>query len=330
MTTGWRTGRHPSRAARLGPPTATAALGTTLGLMVLLISPGVAAWSTGMGDPVSWTNGVVLCQFAPVTPSVAVSALSVSESGVTVSLLSLVEANPSDSATAVANLDGLSWTAANWSTEDAFDLAYSLHATLSNSTNASIPVGSTDLLLQFILPAYQGSPQGPTDTVDVVFSVGNWTWQHPGDHLELAFSAAPTFPSSEHLNATSAAGWLLASTSNRSGSVLEQIGANTTGQAATGAGPATPVSATASLVIASPSSAQVHVAFGSSAGSFTSLTYSARVSVVLPASVAGIPLSEIAAVGAAGIVVSLGVAVVARRVRRRPSKLIYVTEEEKP
>jgi hypothetical protein len=282
-----------------------------------------------MSGPISWTNGVVLCQFAPVSPSVAVSAWSVSGSGVTVSLLSLTESGPSPATAAVADLSGLSWTVANWSNEDAFDLAYSLHATLSTPANPSSNVGSADLLLQFVLPAYEGSPQGPTDTVNVVFSVANWTWQHSGDHLALAFSAAPTFPSSEHFSPSSASGWLLASTSNQSGEVLEQIGASSTATAVSGSGPSTTVPATASLALASPSSAEVNVTFGSSAGSFSSLTYTAKVGVVLPATVAGIPLSELAAAGAAGVAVSLGVALVAHRVRRRPSKLVYVTEEEK-
>jgi hypothetical protein len=306
---------------------AASAVGVSVGLLIL-ISPGAAAWTAGAADPVSWSNGVVLCQFAPVNPSVAVSSVSLSGSGVTVSVLSFSEASPSSSVVAVAEVNGLSWTVANWSTEDAFDLAYAVHAPLTSPTNSSRTVGSTDLTVQFVLPAYQGSPEGPTDAVNVVFTVDNWTWQQAGDHLVLAFAAAPSFPAAEHLSASSAPGWLLASTSNSTGNVLEQVGANVTGTASTGSGPSSPVAADASLAIGSPSYAHVSVTFASSAGAFTSLTYTARVGVVLPATAAGIPLSEIAAVGAAGVLVSLCVAAVARRIRRRPSKLVYVTEEE--
>ncbi|HYA71247.1 MAG TPA: hypothetical protein VEH28_07775 [Thermoplasmata archaeon] len=327
MTTTWASDESTVRARRLGPVATAAALGAALGLMVL-IAPGAAAWSTGIGGPVSWTNGVVLCQFAAVSPSVAVSALSLTGSGVTVSLLSVVEAGPTGSVAATTSLDGLSWTVANWSNEDAFDLAYSLHAPLSSTTNPPSTVGSTDLQVQFVLPAYEGSPKGPTDEVNVVFSLLNWTWQHPGDHLVLSFTAAPTFPLAEHLNATAAPHWLLSSTSNQSGAVLEQIGANASATAATGTGPASSVSASPALTIASPSKAVVNVTFGSSAGTFSSLTYTAQVGVVLPATVAGIPLSELAAAGVAGVAVSLAVAGIVRRVRRRPSKLVYVTEEE--
>jgi len=323
------TGVHPSSLARLTGISGATAISAAV-VLVLLLAPAAGAWSVGVGGPMSWSNGVVFCQFAPASPSVEVSAATLSGSGVTVSLLSLNEGGPGSSVAAIANLTGVSWSPGNWSGDDAFDQAYTLHATLSNPASPSSPVGSTDLTVQFVLPAYQGSPEGPTDAVNVLFTVENWTWQHAGDHLELAFSVAPTFPSSEHLNASSAPGWMLASTSNSSGSVLEQVGANASATAATGSGPTMSIAATPTLSNFSPASANLSVAFAGTAGEFTTLTYSARVGVVLPASVAGIPLSEILAASAAGVVVSLCVAMVARRVRRRPSNLIYVTEEEKP
>lgn len=327
MTTPRWTAFDPLRVPSRPPRGAAVVLGAAVSVL-LLFAPGVAAWSAGTGVPSSWSNGMVLCRFDPLAPSAAVSALSLASSGVTLGLLSVSEAGPGGSVGATTNLTGLAWTVANWSEEGAYDLAYSLDAPLTSPSSPSSTIGWTNLTVQFVLPTYQGSPFGPTDVVNVVFWVDNWTWRHSGDHLVLSFSAGPTFPAAEHLNETSAPGWLLASSSNTTGGVLERVGVGSNGTVATGSGPESTVVATPSLTLASPSYAQVSVAFASSAGAFTSLSYSARVGVVLPATVAGIPLSEIAAAGAAGVVVSLMVAVIARRIRRRPSRLIYVTEKE--
>ena len=315
------------RGARTRWVAGTSILATAVTLLTLLVPAGtVSAYS--VGDALSWSNGVVMCQFTPSSPSVAISNANVNGTGVTVAMLSLSEAAANQSVVAVADLQGLSWNRADWSTDDAFDMGYTLHAPLVAPSGSTAAVGSVDLTIQFELPAYQGSPRGPTDAVNVLFTVTNWTWQSAGDHLALTFAAAPSFPRSEHLNATSAPGWLLSSTSNNSGAVIEQVGVNSSATATTGSGPTTPVGASSSLTIASPRWATVAVTFGANAGAFTSLAYSARVGIVLPETVAGIPLSELAAVGAAGVLVSLAIAVAARRVRRKPSKLIYVNEED--
>jgi hypothetical protein len=295
-----------------------------------VLGPTVSAYSYRNGDPVAWSNGVVLCQFATQSPSVAVSHSGVSGTGVTVSLASLVEATRANSVVGVANLSGLSWSVTNLSTDDAYDIEYSAHAAVVSPSSSARTLGSVQLTVQFVLPAYQGSPKGPTDRVSVLISVVGWSWQGPTDHLVLAFEITPSYPASEHLNATEARGWILSSTSNESGQVLEQVGANASAQVTAATGPATTVAANASVEISSPSWAELSVAFGDSAGAYTSLSYDAEVGIVIPTEVAGIPLSEIVAVIAAGAFVSVVVAVATRRVRRRPSKLIYVTEAERP
>jgi len=325
MTVARGTSSPPLRGTRSRWVAGTTVLATAVALVALL-SPGAAAYS--VGDAVSWSNGVVMCQFTAGSPTVAISQASVNGTGVTVGFLSLSEAAPNQSVVAVANLQGLTWNRADWSNEDAFDMGYTLQAPLVASSGSFTPVGSVDLTIQFVLPAYQGSPKGPTDAVNVLFTVTSWTWQQAGDHLALAFAAAPSFPGTEHLNASSAPAWLLASTSNSSGAVLEQIGANSSATATTASGSTASVRASTSLAIASPQWATVAVTFGTSAGTFTSLAYTVRVGIVLPAAVAGIPLPELVAAGAAGVVVSVMVAVTARRVRRKPSKLVYVNEEE--
>jgi hypothetical protein len=297
---------------------------------LVVLSPTAAASSYRTTDPIAWSNGIVLCQFAPGSPSVAVSHSGVSGTGVTVSLSSLVEATPAQSTVGSANLSGLTWSVANLSTEDAYDLEYSAYAAVVTNSSPPSSIGGVELLVQFVLPAYRGSPEGSTDQVSVEISVVNWTWQSGSDHLVLAFAVAPSFPTSEHLNATAARGWLLASTSNDSGQVLEQVGANASAEVTPRSGPTATVAANATVEIPSPSWGELSVAFGDSAGAYTSLSYEAQVGIEIPSKVVGIPLSEFVAAAAAGALVSVAVAVVTRRIRRQPSKLIYVDKEERP
>lgn len=328
-----RSGRSVSRNSRPAGSrpwlVGTAAIVATFTILLPLV-PEASAGSYGTGDPVSWTNGMVLCQFAAHSPSANVSALGRSGTGVTFSVLNVSEVRPNESVAAAADFGGASWTASNLTTEEAYDLSYWVHVPLVAPSDAARPLGSTNLSVDFVLPAYQGSPVGPTDAVNVVLSVVNWTWQAPNDHLVVTFEATPSFPTTEHLNATFAPGWLLASTSNASGIELERVGANVTATVTTTAGSTGTIPANASLALLSPARAQVTVAFGTASGAIRSFTYVTRVGVILPTSVGGIPLDELAAVGTAGVLVSVLVAATARRLRRKPSKLIYVTEEEAP
>jgi len=329
MTNAART-RLPPRPAR----PAFGAMGVSFALALVaalvLMIPAASASSYRPGDPVSWSNGLVLCQFAPASPSVAVSHAGVSGTGVTVSLRSLGEFSPTGSTVATANLSGAVWTVANLSSYDAYyDLAYSSVAPIAGISGGSSPIGSVELEVQFVLPNAEGSEE-PSNQVSVQISVANWTWQSVSDHLELAFGAAPSFPSAEHLSPTTEPGWLLTSTSNASGKVLEQMGANATAAVVPRSGPTTTVAANASLALSSPAQAVVTVDFGSSAGAYSSLSYEARVGVVIPAQIAGIPTVDLAAAAVAGAAVCMVVAAVTGRIRRRPSQLIYVTEEEEP
>ena len=329
MTIGSRANRPLRRARRTG-----ALVGAPLAFLVVaalvLGSPGATASASWPSDPISWSNGLVLCQFNATSPSVAVSHNGVGGTGITVSLLSLAEITPEGSAAATADLADVTWSVANLSEDDAYyDLAYSAVAPTMGPTGGSSPIGSVELEVQFVLP-YPGTPGETANEVSLWISAVNWSWQNAADHLELSFGAAPSFPASEHLNVTAAPGWLLASTYNDSGQVLEQMGANSSAEVVPSSGPTTTVAANVSLAVPSPAWAVVSVAFGSSAGTYSSLSYVARVGVVIPAQIAGIPVTDLAAVAASGALVCVGVAVVTRRVRRRPSKLIYVTEEGEP
>ena len=302
-----------------------------LPLLVVGLASGpataAASYSPPVGSPTSWTNGQVLCQFAPGSPSVGVAASALPGSGITLSAMSMSERSSAGAVVATADLNGSVWNVTNRSTEDAYDLAYTIHAPMTAAGAPATAIGSADLRVDFVLPAYDGSPDGPPNVVSVVLSVANWTWQSAGDHLALVLEARASSPSSEHLAATTATGWLVVSASNSSGSELDSVGMNESAATTSSTGGSQLVPAQGSLTVTSPSLAQITVDFGAAAGEFHALAFTARVGVVLPSEVAGIPVPDLIAVGAAATVVSAGVALTVGRLRRRPSRLVYVEEE---
>jgi hypothetical protein len=298
-------------------------------LLVGSLSPAgaLAPYPPHPANPVSsWSNGEVLCQFGSSRPSVGVSALGRTDAGMTVDDLAFEEASPGGSEVAVANLTASSWTVSNRSTDDAYDLSYGTTAELMPADGSGPAIGSADLRVDFILPAYEGSPDGSMNVVNVSFTISNWTWQSPDDHLVLAFDASASSPATEHLAATSAPGWLMVTSSNATGAELESLGLASTANASATAGAPTTVDANGTVAFASPALAHVTIAFGTEAKGFGSLAFTARVGVQLPATVAGVPTADLLAAGAAGVAASLAIAGVTRRVRRRPSRLIYAEE----
>ena len=322
-----RNGTHAPRP-RPFPTILAGAIGVGVFLLAATIVPVAGASAAWSPDPVSWNNGSVLCQFLADQPGVNVSALARNGSGLTTGLRGVSEIDPSGAVVASAALSGLSWNSEKIVTEDFYDLAFTAVAPVDSSASGAPTVGSVDLRVDFVLPAYEGSPSGDYSMVTVQVSVANWSWQAAGDSLALSFSASPTFPSAEHLQTATAPGEQLASASTSSGQTFEWMGLSTTAAAASATGPAVNVSATPSLGDLSSTSAVVGVAFGSAAGAFQSLVFTAHVGVVLPSSVAGIPTVDLVAVGAAAVAGSLGIAAATRRVRSRPSRLIYVDDEE--
>lgn len=303
--------------------------GLALLFLGISIIPAASAATGWQPDPVAWTNGLVLCQFSSVRPVVSVSALEQNGTGLTLGITGMTEVSEAGNAVATANFTGAAWTVANDSTDGFYDLAFSAELPLQSATEPRSQVGSVELRVDFRLATYAVSPSTVLDSVSVALSVANWTWQMASDHLEATFAAMPSFPSTERLAATSEPGWLLTNSENSSGRTLEWMAANRNATAWTTSGTPVNISATPSLALSSPASADVAVEFGSGAGAFQSLSYLAEVGVLLPPTIAGIPLIDFALVGAAAAISTLAVAVVAHRIRTRPSRFIYVDEEER-
>jgi hypothetical protein len=306
---------------------AAVALTAVVGLLLVVLPTASAHWAYAPGDPIAWSNGEVLCEFAPSSALVAISAVNVQPSGLTASMVELAEAHADGSIVATADLAAANWSFENASTEDEFDLAYSVTVPITSAGGSAAPVGTVNVSVNFVLPAYEGSPAGASDTVAVEIGISGWTWQAPDDHLVLTMGAAPSFPDSSRVTAANETGWTVAGQANATGADQERLGVNSSATATAANGSKVPVGAAAALSLWSPQWATVTVSFAASAGEFASLAASARVGVVLPATIAGIPTPELVAAAGAAVLLSVLVAAGTRRLRRKPSSLVYAEDE---
>ncbi len=323
--------RRHREGSRLGLAPRSGLFPLALGLGLILLGAAwapaarAAAWAP---DPISWTNGVTLCDFASSSPSVNVSALARSGSGLSVEMDGLAEIAPNGSVVATAEMSSASWHVANESDDDDYDLAFTATVSVVLPSGAAKPVGSVELGIDYILPAYEATSSTALNVVAANVSVANWTWQHVGDALRATFAVGPTYPEAEHLGANLSGSWMFTSVGNDSGQPFEWM---TPGTSATVWSPSTGFavdSATPSRTIHSPSAATLTVDFGSGSGEYQTLNYTSDIGVVLPATIAGIPIADFAIAAGAAVVASLALAGVARRARRGRSQLIYAEEEE--
>jgi len=136
----------------------------------------------------------------------------------------------------------------------------------------------------------------------------------------------PTFARAEHLSTQSPGGLEVTSSSNATGAPREyfHLAPSATATPVSGAPMSVGVSPSVSLA---PSFATITLTVGTQAGSFTSLSYTAHVTVPLPSTLAGLPLYDYPLVAGAAAALSIAVAVGTRRVRQRPSDLKFVEEE---
>jgi len=307
-----------------------AALGTVLVLLLLLPSSAGAvpfdraAWAS---SDASWSNGEVLCIFQPTGPVVAVSAADLPNSGLTVRVVSVEEVSSVGSVIAVTPSSGMNWTVTNRSSATWYDESYSAKLRVAPAASAVSTVGAVVLRVDFLLPI--SYVEGVTENLSAVtmqLSATGWPWQASEDHLVVNLALASAFPGTEHFLAPGAGDVVLSSVSNQSGRSLEyfQAGTQATEEGSTGPATAAPVAPSWSV---NDSSAAVGLAIGSTVSEFTSLNYTAHVGVILPATIAGLPLSDYLIVGGAAAVLVAAVGLELRRVRRRPSDLIYVEEE---
>ena len=297
-------------------------------LLLLPLASTTSAATAWDPAPKEWSNGVVLCEFMSSVPTVSVSALERAQTGLSATLGSVQEVNPSGQVVAIATASTANWSASNLSNDDEYDLSYSLLVPVTGPTPSAPSLGSAYLTVAYVLPAYQGSTNGSVDSVSVDVQVSAWPWQGVGDHLALTLQVWPSFTDEEHLVFGGPSADWLTSVSKSSGTALEQMDGSTSAIANPSSSNPTVIPASAS-VSGNASGAVVSVSFGSAAGAFSALNYSASVSVLFPSTIAGIPTVDLVAVGSVAALISVLVAAGVRTMRSRPSDLKYVDEEER-
>lgn len=310
------------------PATSLYLVFATVPLLLALpaVSADTPAWSTSL-NPTSWTNGVVLCNFEPNTPSVAVSAPQLANSGLSVGVGDIEEVTPNGTVVAVATLGSFGWTSQNISNDDQFALAYSGSGPVRPSGTPTATVGQVSVDVAYLLPAYDGATAGNVSSVAMQIQISQWPWQVVGDALLLSIPLAPAFPGTEHLVASSATSSAVGSVSNESGRTLEYLAIGSEAIATDSNGNSVSVGVSPQVAL-KPDSGTVALLFGTGAGSFQAVNYTAHIGIVLPATIAGLPIYDFVLVGAIAIVIALVIGVTTRRIRRGPSDLIYVGEEK--
>lgn len=287
-----------------------------------LAGPGVLAPGGNLPSPLAWSNGEILCNFTSDHPAVTVSALGSHGNGLYAGLFEVDELSPSGATVANASLVGASWSIANTSTPQMLELRYTALIPLQVAGSTASP--------GYASVAVNMSTEYDTDSADnssfVTLQVGvqHWAWVHPQDTLAVR---APVWPATgeEHLASPATVASELDSRSVASGQTVEYLQWGSEGAAVAANG--TPVNVPVeSEVDFGAQYSTVTWSFGSAASSGSHLTFDARIGIVVPGRVLGIPVYEYVAVGGAAAAVGLVAAVGLRRVRQRPSSLEYVDE----
>lgn len=281
-----------------------------------------AGWATGP----SWSNGVVRCNFNESAPTAGISRTAAETEGLVVTLASVTELSALDGST-VGALGATAWTRTNSSGTSQFEMEYTAPVSVVAPSAPSIVLGSAHLRVDYRLPARAATPTGPMDDVTLDLVVTNWTWVGAGDGLVLTLAVWPASAPTDHLSVGSATVAGVANVADADGETREYLSLPSSAGVSNGTGPLTSVAVTPSMTVsANRAAVALHVDPG--AGAYRTLEYAATVEVPAPPPLRGTPLYDYAVVAGAGggVVVLLGV--VARRVRRRPSDLIFTEEEE--
>lgn len=298
-------------------------LALSASVFVLPVARGQSNPDGWVPVPSEWGNGIVLCTFSSSQPAAAVSAESLNGTGLGAGPVGLQEVSPSGSVVASAAFSSVNWFELNNSHDAWFDMTYTAQVPVV-STGSTTPAGAVSVRVDFVLPAYAEKPGQNLTVVNLTLSLSNWPWQHSTDVLRASLQVWMPFPAAERLSAGIGGGSVVTTSSASTGRPLEYLIAPPTATA----GGLTVISAASSSSVAG-SSGSVTVAFGSEAGQFSSLNYTTHVGIILPRTIAGIPTYYFALVGAAGVAAVLAVAVATRQLRRAPSDLEFVEEENR-
>ncbi len=298
---------------------------------VLYPSPGFT--------PTSWSNGHVLCVFAPGSPAVTVSAVADAGAGMTVGLSSLTQSSVAGVLSASASAAGATWVATNasYNTSTTSVYAMSYAAELPVHGLLDLPLGSANVTMQVSLVDNQTPSAGAAGQVSVSLSVRDWPWQLDPGHLVANITVAPGVPGTERLVEGGPTGAMVSSVSTANGSTLAYLAVAASGNYTPTSGLGGIVGVVASVLGLTAGGATISLTFGAAANDARSMNDTDQVVAMQPGTTitlpgptgpVQIPIWELLGVAGAAIVASVAVAGGVRRARHAPSDLEYVEEEQ--
>lgn len=329
-----RTRRWWAAATALFAVAAIAVLGGTQSVAASAPPAAAAAFS--------WSNGEVVCVSDGSMPRATVTAAGHAGAGLSMAVGNLTQVTLLGVAAATASLTSASWSVANVSSATDFAVNYTAHVPVYETAllTLGLQIGTVTVVAAFSMGNYSPSAHPPADAyaVDLSLSIVGWPWLATlgAGPLLANLSVAPAAPL-VHLT-TGSGNATVNATESTSGATMAYLSLGTTANVTAGGTPATiPVLGSLLAVAAGGASLSVNfttAAMGASAVNYTSAAFVEPAAVIPPTiQIPGappIPTADFLAVGGAGVLVSLAVAGAARRLRRSPSDLEYVLEEEVP
>ena len=331
--------RGTSRAPGSFPSAGWLAL-AVLGLLLSVgVVPAASAAPVPQGGtiytPTGWNNTAVQCTFNATAPSATVSSMGSIVAGLWMEGATISAANALGVANETAKLSAATWTAVNQTTAAAYSVDYSARVPVVGLLG--LTVGTMNASVSFSLRQPSGPTASPSDVVSVVTTVSSWPWQLLYPQLRLNLSVTAANPATEHLTIDRTSGLEVVSSNNATGHVDAFLRAPASANGTTSGGLLKAVALVGTAIGSIAGSVTISLTANSSAFQDKEIAFATPVTVV-PAQPIGsggglpgagsVPLPDLAAAGAAGIVVSLAVAGVTRRARHAPSNLEYVEEEE--
>jgi hypothetical protein len=280
--------------------------------------------------PSHWSNGFVECLFNTTTPGVTVSSAGSAGLGLWLGMAALSQAGLGGILSISASLSGANWTAENVSTSSALILAYQTTAPVRSALGV---VGNATVSASFSLLEPEAAAGNLSDRVAVTLSISSWPWLVLGGPLDAEIALAAPSGGATHLAAGAGSPVSIDSVDNATGQTAVYFAGDANATMVNGTtGLLGTISVITSMVGLTASSAGLSVSFGPTANHARSVNYTSEVFVVpgiggvVP--VVKIPVTELLAAVGAAAAASLAIAGATRRVRRSPSDLEYVTEQE--
>ncbi|HTW55810.1 MAG TPA: hypothetical protein VMG36_05105 [Thermoplasmata archaeon] len=329
---------------------ALAAAVVTVLLTTVLASGSVGAAALRPSSPtaypaLAWTNGKVLCVTDPTLPSATVTASGVAGAGIEMGVGNITQENLLGVAAATADLTSASWTATNLSDTATYAVRYTASVPVTETALLGIvgvQIGTVQVAVTIALAnsSVNAAPASDAYDVSMELNISDWPWVASvgAGPLVADLSVAPASTAVVHL--TVGTGNATVAAVNATGSTMAYLSMAAAANVTSSGGVTSSIAVLGQLLSMAVAQAIVEVNFTTAATGASDMTYTSD-AVVVPAIVIGppppnlklpgvapIPTVDFLAVGGAAVLASLAIAGGARRARRSPSNLEYVTEEE--